>query len=179
MLDPFTLPEWPEKQGIPSGARIGPLGFAFELSFSFREKWNSHANERLSPEADPLFHFKESVLAIARGCDQCFAEKTPTPRFSLQDAAQTQLIFLDVVGYKKIGTTEARGEGAGGGDTICTLFVISPFDALTVPKITQHQLSFHPLRFKRDPPAASNRLMCKGSRRAVLTDNCANCPGTW
>jgi hypothetical protein len=96
-LDPSGLRDWP-KSGKPVLGEKTPLELAFQGAFSMREMLMSHLGPDGKPSAadDPVYHVKESMLCMAKRCDKCFENKAPTPRFSLQDEAQTELIYIDV-----------------------------------------------------------------------------------
>lgn len=101
-LNPSTLADWPE-DGTPDPATgRGPLEAAFVGAFSFREKiMSQQPHGKPSPADDPMYHVKESMVVMARHCDK-FRGKEPIPRISLQDEAQSELIFIDVIGVKVI-----------------------------------------------------------------------------
>ena len=99
-IDPSALPAWPRtvQRSSPtgSGAR-GPLEAAFMNVFSVKEKMVSHTACRPSPADNPLYHVKESMLAMAQRVEEHIEEKKPFPRFILQDDAQTEAIMIDVI----------------------------------------------------------------------------------
>lgn len=108
-LDPSKLDPWPKDQSQPDPKTgRGPLEQAFTNVFSLREKIMSHSSQKPSPSENPLYHVKESMLAIGARCDECFCENKPVPRFFLQDEAQTELIFIDVMDAKVLEYNEDK-----------------------------------------------------------------------
>ena len=49
-----------------------------------------------------MYHVKESMLCIGMRCDNCFSARKPIPRFSLQDDAQTEVIFIDPIDFRLV-----------------------------------------------------------------------------
>jgi len=99
-FDPSVLPAWPAAASV---------GKCFEAAFSMREFIHSHAGIKPSPEEDPLYHVKESMGCIGRRYDDCAAVAKPTPRFSLQDEAQTECLMLDVVDVRGVAGDLGKG----------------------------------------------------------------------
>ena len=90
-LDPTTLATWPAGESV---------GQRFQDCFSFREKMMSHAGGAPSADEDPLYHVRESLYCLAERIDLRRGTHLPAPRFSMQDEAQTEVIFIDVVEVK-------------------------------------------------------------------------------
>jgi hypothetical protein len=90
-LDPSKYPEWPKDRVVRSDATggRGQLEQAFTMAFSIREKMMSHSGCQPPASENPLYHVKESMLAMAARIEDCIEKRRPTPRFSLQDDAQT------------------------------------------------------------------------------------------
>ena len=110
-LDPSTLDAWPH--GLKDkGTGRGALEQAFNNAFSMREILMSHTpNGAPSPADAPLYHVKQSILAMGKRVEACFKEKKPTPRFSLQDEAETEVLFIDVVDVRTLAhETDDRGK---------------------------------------------------------------------
>lgn len=106
-LDPSTLPAWPRDLSPVSGSK-GHLELAFQQAFSMQEMFQSHAGGKPTPESNPLYHVKESLLCIAQRCDERFRDKLPVPRFALQDEAQTEVIFIDVIDVRIVDEDRSR-----------------------------------------------------------------------
>ena len=62
----------------------------------------SHSGERPSPAEYPLYHVKESMLAMAQRVEERHEQRKPFPRFVLQDDAQTEGIMVDVLDIRVI-----------------------------------------------------------------------------
>lgn len=105
-IDPSALPAWPRtvqrSAQRPMGAARGPLEAAFINVFSLKEKLMSQTGEGPSPAEDPLYHIKESMVAMAARVEERLEQKKPTPRFILQDSAQTEAIMIDVIDVRVI-----------------------------------------------------------------------------
>lgn len=111
-LDPSKCPQWPKDRVVRSDATggRGQLEQAFTNAFTMREKMMSHNGSAPLPSENPLYHVKESMLAMAERIEDCIEKRKPTPRFSLQDDAQTEVIFIDVVDVRKLPPLEGSKE---------------------------------------------------------------------